>query len=236
MDVVVIDVLRATTVMATALASGAASVVTFCEVADALAYRDHCGQSCRLGGERGGLRIEGFDLGNSPREYTVESLMEQTLVQTTTNGTRAIQGCIAARRLFTGAFINLRAVTGCLLDSERVLIVCAGTNGHISREDVLCAGALCRRLLEQSPMTLVGDQAAIALSTWDDAVGLEARQETIYEALLNSRGGRNLVQLGLAVDIRDASQIDSCSHVPICTRSTPPTFSATTDPLSDADH
>ena len=95
-----------------------------------------------LGGERGGLPIPGFDLGNSPAEYTRERVAGKTVVFTTTNGTRAMQRCKQASRVLLGAFVNFSAVCRELGGVEQVVLVCAGTDGHVTREDTLFAGAV----------------------------------------------------------------------------------------------
>jgi 2-phosphosulfolactate phosphatase len=141
--VVVIDVLRATTVITTALAAGARRVIPCLEVDEARQIAARLPKNeVLLGGERHGLPIEGFDLGNSPADYTAERVAGRTLVFTTTNGTQAMRQCHQARRVLIGAFVNLRAVVAALTESESVHLLCAGTNGAITREDVLLAGAI----------------------------------------------------------------------------------------------
>ena len=95
-----------------------------------------------LGGERRGKRIEGFDLGNSPAEYTPEAVGGRRVFITTTNGTRALHHARLARRVVVGAFVNLSAVVASVRDEPRVDILCAGTDGSETREDILAAGAI----------------------------------------------------------------------------------------------
>lgn len=150
--VVVIDVLRASTVIVHALAAGAREVIPCLEIEDArqVAARLPKGQAI-LGGERGGLPIEGFDLGNSPSEYTAERVAGKTVVFTTTNGTRAMQQCRQARRVLIGALVNASAIVEAVAAEDQVHLMCAGTRGEITREDVLVAGLLADRLLTTSP-------------------------------------------------------------------------------------
>src|SRR5438874_11853400 len=104
--VVVIDVLRATTTIITALANGATQVIPCLEIDEARKAAADFGSPAILGGERGGRPIAGFDLGNSPAEYSREQVAGKTVVFTTTNGTRALLRCKAARRVLLGAFIS----------------------------------------------------------------------------------------------------------------------------------
>ena len=125
---VVIDVLRATTVIPHALAVGAKAVIPCLEVEDAVqaAARLPAGQAV-LGGERGGLKIDGFDLGNSPDEYTPQTVAGKTLVFTTTNGTRAMMHCRQAQRVLLGSFVNASAIVDALAADRDVRLLCAGT-------------------------------------------------------------------------------------------------------------
>src|SRR5262249_7524926 len=127
-----------------ALAAGATSVVPCGEVDEArrLAAQARA-QTVLLGGERGGLRIPGFDLGNSPGEYTREVAAGKTLVFTTTTGTLALIRAKEASRVLIGALVNLGAVVELLAEEAGpVHLVCAGTEGRVTLEDVLCAGAI----------------------------------------------------------------------------------------------
>src|SRR5205823_10380648 len=139
--VVVIDVLRATTTIVHALAAGAREVVPCLEVEDARRIAAELGKAAILGGERRGLPIPGFDVGNSPAEYTRQRVGGKTVVFTTTNGTRAMQRCKFASRVLLGAFVNFSAVCRELAVVDHVALVCAGTDGHVTREDTLLAGA-----------------------------------------------------------------------------------------------
>ncbi|HWB12103.1 MAG TPA: 2-phosphosulfolactate phosphatase [Pirellulales bacterium] len=217
--VVVIDVLRATTVIAHALAAGARQVIPCLEVDDALqtAARLPKGEAV-LGGERGGLKIDGFDLGNSPDEFTPQSVGGKTLVFTTTNGTRAMMACQQARRVVTGAFVNASAVADSLAGEKNVHLLCAGTRGEVTREDVLCAGLLADRLTPRESSDLeINDQLLIARDLWRaffadrdsaDATG------SLALTLRSTQGGRNLMRLGLEHDIEVAAQMDRFTIVP----------------------
>ena len=167
--VVVIDVLRATTTIAFALAAGASEVIPCLEVDDArqLAAKYPAG-TVLLGGERLGVRIEGFDLGNSPTEYTTDKVAKKTIIFTTTNGTRAMERCRQARRVLLGALVNRRAIAAALAQETNVDIVCAGTRGEVGLDDALTAGAIAEEVLMQwiSHVPEVNDQTRIAMDAW----------------------------------------------------------------------
>ena len=152
---VVIDVLRATTTIVHALDAGADEIIPCLEVADALALAGRFpADEVVLGGERHGLPIEGFQLGNSPDEYTPDRVGGKTVVLTTTNGTRAMIHARQADEVLIAAFVNASAVVRRLFDREHVHILCAGTDGKISEDDVLLAGLLVERLQRQGEWSI----------------------------------------------------------------------------------
>ncbi len=211
---VVIDVLRATTTIVHALAAGARQVIPCLSVDDArAAAAARTGEKVVLGGERQGVRIEGFDLGNSPSEYTPESVGSRTVVFTTTNGTRAMLRCRNARQVLLAAFANRSAVLAALATEQVVHIVCAGTGGAITREDVLVAGSLVAGLTSGSAVWELNDEAVIARDAWL-AVGADAKGDALLRALEASEGGRNLLREGFPRDIATAAQIDRFDVLP----------------------
>lgn len=206
---VVIDVLRATTTVVTALANGATEVLPFLNVDDAREQAKLLGNAVLLGGERGGLRIEGFQLGNSPAEYSEQVVAGKSVIFTTTNGTRAMQRCKLAKRVLIASFVNLSAICRELVGEREIDIVCAGTDGHVTREDTLLAGAIVDDLARDSASPLqTNDQADIAADAWRSAVGDLTGQSPLGQALRASRGGRNLIDIGHEDDIDLAAQID----------------------------
>jgi|CXWL01.1.fsa_nt_gi 2-phosphosulfolactate phosphatase len=213
--VVVIDVLRATTTIAHALAAGASCVIPCVDVDEALRLRAKFGDDARLGGERGGRRIEGFDFGNSPEEYTEVTVKGKTLIFTTTNGTRAMKSAAGARRVLLAAFVNLSAVCDKIAGEERIDIVCAGTNRQITREDVLLAGAIIEQVIRGEGQPTLNDQATIALDSWRRfSRELAEHKVPLLESLRNSHGARNLIEIGLERDIEIAAQLDKLEVVP----------------------
>jgi 2-phosphosulfolactate phosphatase len=210
--VVVIDVLRATTTIVQALAAGAREVVPCLEVEEARQAAAKLGKAAVLGGERGGVAIAGFDLGNSPAEYSPERVGGKAVVFTTTNGTRAMQRCKLAGRVLLGAFVNFSAVCREVAGSDHIALVCAGTDGHVTREDTLLAGAIVDDLGRAKKVQL-NDQALLAADAWQTAVRLMT-DRPLGMMLRESRGGRNLIETGQENDIDLAAQIDKFDVVP----------------------
>jgi 2-phosphosulfolactate phosphatase len=205
---VVVDILRATTTIAYALAAGAAKVIPLLEVDRALEMKAQLGAAAVLGGERGGQKIAGFDLGNSPAEYTKASVGGKTLLFTTTNGTRAMEMCRHASGVLLGSFANFSACCRELNSTPRIDILCAGTDGQITREDVLFAGAVIDDLRRSHPHLITNDQADIAADAWRAAAADFGGPKPLAECLRASTGGRNLIEIGHERDIDIAAQID----------------------------
>ncbi len=139
--VVVIDMLRATSVITTAIANGCEEVIPLLTIEEAMELVREQREKYILGGERKALRIEGFDCSNSPLEYTHEMVSGKTIVLTTTNGTRAIKGSEGARNILIGAIINGEAVARSAAElNNDVVIVNAGTYDEFSIDDFICSG------------------------------------------------------------------------------------------------
>lgn len=164
-SVVVVDVLRATSVMVTALSHGVARIIPVAELEECrtLGLEQHC----LTAAERDGRQAEGFDLGNSPFSYQGEATRGRVLAMTTTNGTLAIRRALAqgAEHLCAGAFLNLSAVAAWIRRlNQPVLIVCAGWKGAFNLEDTLFAGALVRALAPDFQPS--SDAALMARHLW----------------------------------------------------------------------
>lgn len=212
-DVVIVDVLRATSVMAVAFQAGARRILTCGSIEQALRLAGEVETPPLLCGERGGVPIDGFDLGNSPGEYAAERVADRTLIQTTTNGTRAIRCTAAARRQLTASFLNAAAVLRATADASQLVVVCAGTDGKVTGEDVLLAGML----VEQSGRELGGDQAGIALAYWQQHAERCTTVDGLAAVLAETNGGRNLLRLGYAGDLAAVADRDSLDVVPVRT-------------------
>jgi 2-phosphosulfolactate phosphatase len=171
---IVVDVLRATSTIAQALASGYERAYCCREVDQALALRDKLGEGL-LGGERDAVRIEGFDVGASPREFLGEP-RASTVIFSTTNGTRAIlETASRADEVLLGSLLNLDAVAAAARErGGDVMIVCAGFQGTFALDDAYCAGRIVQ-LLGAEPSDSAKAADAIARE-WPDAnEGLLAR-------------------------------------------------------------
>jgi 2-phosphosulfolactate phosphatase len=220
--VVVIDVLRATSTICQALAAGAVEVVPFREIPETLAAAASVGRhQVVLGGERHGTRIDGFDLGNSPSEYTPTTVGGRRVLFTTTNGTRAMHHARTAGRVLLASFLNLSAAVASIEKAPRIDIVCAGTGGQETLEDILAAGAIVDKLLTSTSASCqLNDAATRAAREWRLLVGkaeLTGRpiREQLAIKLRETLGGRNLVQAGLERDLDDCAAIDTFSIVPV---------------------
>lgn len=206
---VVIDVLRATTTVVHALAAGCTLIHPCAEIEEAKSLADgmRAGRVL-LAGERGGLPVPGFDLGNSPREYTRKLCRGTAIVLTTTNGTRALLRAAEAARVLVASFVNFSAICEQLRHDVRPLhIICAGTEGEIALEDTVLAGALVDFLCDTFDLKL-NDSARVA---WDS---FEHHGCVLQGALEVSRGGAILKRLGYDEDIRTAAQVDQFHLVP----------------------
>jgi 2-phosphosulfolactate phosphatase len=142
--VVVVDILRATSCMTTALACGIESIKPFAKLEDCLAMKS---KGYFTAGERDGKKVEGFDLGNSPFEYMEPALRGKKIAFTTTNGTQAIAKSEGAKEIIIGSFLNLTAVTDFLAQKDHnILVVCAAWKGKVNLEDTLFAGAVVEKM------------------------------------------------------------------------------------------
>lgn len=208
-DAVVIDVLRATTTIVHALAAGCVAVHPCVEIDEAKSFAETLPKrKTILAGERGGKPIKGFDLGNSPREFTAKKCKGKILVFTTTNGTQAIARALEAERLLLAGFVNFSAVCEHLCHGTRpVHIVCAGLNGMPAIEDTLLAGALIEFFCDEMDVKL-NDSARIA---WDC---YENHGRILLGALQVSEGGEGLLKLGHGDDILAAAAVDKFTLVP----------------------
>ena len=177
----VIDVIRATSTICQALASGYERVFCAAEVDEARALREALGEGV-LGGERNAVRIPGFDFGNSPREY--DDPIAETLVLSTTNGTRAVVAAAArCERVFIASLLNLDAIVEAVREAgDDVVVVCAGVQGTLALDDAFVAGRIVELLGWER--TDAAEAAARLASTWSGA----------EEAFRASKSGRNLME------------------------------------------
>jgi 2-phosphosulfolactate phosphatase len=201
--VVVFDVLRATTTIATALNAGAIEVRAFDSIASAsLAANRPEAQGRLLCGEQKCVAPPGFDLGNSPREFVAGKVAGKTIYLSTTNGTRAIVAARGAARLFAAALVNANATAKALASIGRdVTLLCAGTNGVFAPEDEIGAGAVAQRLLERA-------QCNLAESTREAIRAFHDSEQNLPRVLRQTQGGKNIIAAGLEPDVDFAARID----------------------------
>ena len=223
--VVVVDLLRASTTICHALEAGAISVRPFLTIDETVAAAAEYERSqVVLGGERGGRRIEGFDLGNSPPTYTPNIVFGRHVLFTTTNGTKALHHARLAERVLIGAAVNRRAVAEAVSTAPRVDILCAGTGGQKTREDVLAAGAIAQALMANRPWQS-NEWADAALGEWEEltttarALGRTASEQLAQE-LRHTPGGKNLLAIGQDDDLPLCAQLDTLAVVPEWDRET----------------
>jgi 2-phosphosulfolactate phosphatase len=225
---VVIDVLRASTTMVTAVAEGAAGVWPVAALDEARRTAARLGPAAVLGGERGGTRMSGFDLGNSPLEYTRDRIGGREVVITTTNGTAAIAACEAAAETLVGAIVNRRAVAAAIRrlalreGLTDVHLVCAGTDGMVSAEDVLGAGAILEAVLAASSAEdhALDHAAATALAAFRQVAAHDDPAAALLAAFRQAPGGANLLALGMDADLDACGRLDTRAVVPRLDRTT----------------
>jgi len=235
---VIVDQLRASSSMATALANGAAGLHVCGEVDEALAKARELrqrGLQVKLGGERGGLAIEGFDFGNLPREYGRDQVERVHIAFTTTNGTRAINHAIecGAGEVLIGCLFNRRAVAtlamklaGKTADGgaggvRAIHLLCAGTRGSVTLDDCLAAGAIVQACAELGADVHGGaalpygdDTAVLYAELWGLAVRADSAAGEVEAILHRSRGGRNLTRIGMKSEIAAVAAVDTLQTVP----------------------
>ena len=212
--VLVIDVLRASTTVAVALANGARAIIPF-ESSDEVI--DRAKQFERddvlLAGERKMHVIAGFDLGNSPREYTAASVEGKTVLLTTTNGTVALAGLQGARDVVVASYVNYSAVSAMIRAAARgaadVAIVCAGRDRQFALEDAACAGRFTRSVIKRLASVRLND-AAQACCLIDKRYG--DRLDRLFE---DAEHGRALAEAGYAEDLVVCANVDAYPVIPL---------------------
>ncbi|MBD7910897.1 MULTISPECIES: 2-phosphosulfolactate phosphatase family protein [Clostridium] len=207
--VVVIDMLRATSVITTALMNGCKEVIPLLTVEEAFEMRKRLGkENCILGGERRAVRIDGFDLSNSPLEYTKEQVFGKTIIITTTNGTRTLTNCTAADKIFVGCMLNARALANRLMEVNKdLVIVNAGTNGQFSMDDYICTGLIINEIKKINNNVELTDIAFTAEKLYEESTN-------VLEYISNARHYNVMINLGLEKDINYCVQKNITNIVP----------------------
>ena len=210
--VVIIDVLRSSTSICAAFMSGAKGVIPTPGPGEAGEMWTKVGSDMAvLAGERHGVKIENFQLGNSPSEFTPEVVGGKFVVITTTNGTAMFSKTYSAAPVLSGALVNISLVAERIAREEKdVIIACCGREGHFSIEDTICGGMLVHLLLEKHEKQIVqNDACALALLLY------QTNKETIRAAIAGGEHGRYLASIGFADDVSVASDVDSMAVLPI---------------------
>lgn len=208
--VVVIDTLRASTTIIAALLAGAREVIPVDDVERAVAAAGELGTDrTLLGGERHGVKINGFDLGNSPLEYTPEVVAGKTILLTTSNGTRALRAASAAHTVLCGTLLNAESIASfCCEHDNNLTLLCAGTNGGFSMDDAISAGAIIDALRYRSLSLQLDDASVVAYELFD------LRRTDLRAALEATGHGKRLMELGFADDIAFCAQL-SLPNAPV---------------------
>ena len=210
--VVVVDVLRASSTIVHACENGVERIIPVASVEDATKLLPTLDRKKTLmGGERDGMPIEGFDLGNSPMEYASKVVKGKTLIFSTSNGTVAITRSASAKEIVLGCFLNLSAVATHVISSraKKVAVLCAGDLGRLSLEDFVCGGYLVDRIVDGTRASMVLNDGAVAARTLARALS------NVGEVVRSSSHGLHLAELGFEADLEFCSKIDKYGTVPI---------------------
>jgi len=212
--VVVIDVLRASTSIAVALASGARAIIPLDSPDEVVTRSKNFDRSeVRLAGERRMVAIPGFDLGNSPGQFTPEAVEGKTVLMTTTNGTSAIMAAQGARDVVVGSYVNFSVVSSMVRAALRggtdIAIICAGRDKQFALEDAGCAGRYVRHVAKRLNGVDL-DDAARACSMLDRQYG-----DNLVKLFAASEHGRALAAAGFSADLELCAAVDSYPVVPL---------------------
>jgi 2-phosphosulfolactate phosphatase len=208
---IAVDVLRASTTICTAIQNGCREIIPVATVGDAAAMRSNLDRdSVLVCGEREGLKIEGFDLGNSPSEYSEQVVRHKILVFASTNGSRAILKCTASSLALVCGFVNISVVVETLRKFDKdVAIVCAGKQGNFSLEDTFCGGAIIDKIMAVGGYEISNDAAQVAHMLYKN------QSQSVESVLRQADHARYLISLGFGADIVTAAAIDAIPVVPV---------------------
>jgi len=205
--VVVIDVLRATSCMCTALHHGIDKILPVASIAEA---RDFQSKGFLVAAERSAQKVDGFDLGNSPFEYMKPELKGKVVVFTTTNGTQAIRVARNAYKIAIGSFLNLSLLSDWLSKQNRdIILLCAGWKDFFNLEDTLCAGAIATKLDATDKFETIHDSTLAAKYLYEKAEG------DLYKFMENSSHFNRLSKLNLYEDMKYCLTPDTAPVVPV---------------------
>ena len=214
--VIIIDVLRASSTIVTAFSNGCKSIITKPDIKSARKYKDS-DPEILLGGERKGLKVDGFDLGNSPLEYAKQVVKNKNLVLTTTNGTKAVESARYAKNILIGCFLNLESVVKSALDYEDdIIILCAGNDGRFSLEDTFCAGLMLREITTMNKTITLEDGAFFTFKAFKQIITNESQTTNtgIFKIISQTRHGKRLQSLNFFEDLKYCARLNQLSIVP----------------------
>ena len=205
--VVIIDVLRATSAICVAFENGAERMIPVATVDEALSYKK---QGFLTGAERDGIKIEGFDFGNSPYDYMGEHVKGKTIALTTTNGTQAIEAARNAYKVVIGSFLNLDVLCKWLLQQNRsILLLCSGWKNKFNLEDSLFAGAVTHELTKSNIDYKLGD-GCLALQYL-----YQMAKNDPMKFLSKASHKERLVKMNLKKDIRYCLTPNTATVIPV---------------------
>jgi 2-phosphosulfolactate phosphatase len=209
--IIVVDVLRCSSSIVSALANGVKAVIPTETLKEAYGLREQH-PSFLLVGERRGRKLRGFDLGNSPLEFVREVVGGRTVIMTTTSGTRALVRCRRAEHVLVGAFLNAEAVAEKALEIAQrrgvnVSFVLAGEKGLFSLEDFLCAGAIASEF--------PADGFDFSDEALTSVLGFERVKNTLSEYVGKSRHAKHLIELGFERDIEFSCMLNHFGLAPV---------------------
>lgn len=207
---VIIDILRASSSIVTAVNNGAKKIIPVEDMSDAMKIARTMDQNdYLLCGEKDGVKIEGYHLGNSPQEYTKEVVGDKTLIINTTNGTRAIKKASLANRIYIGSFLNQKAILNALAEhDDEVVLICSGWRGRLALEDTMFAGSLIHKLCKGNLPEKTKDGAKVAFGLF------EKFGDDLEETIRQSDHAYRLRNLVPEDDVPFCCQVDKFSVLP----------------------
>lgn len=210
-NVAVVDVLRASTTIATALYNGAKEIIPVATIEGAVKVSGSLfGDVTLRGGERNGKIIEGFNLGNSPREYTPEAVRGKSIIYATTNGSVALVKARYAKNLLVAGFTNISKAVAFIKDlKEDFVMLCGGKEGDFSLEDAVCVGMILAKLKKTVRHLEFDDAGTASISLF------EKHGKNIPEMLKRTDHGKFLADSGFVEDLAVCGAVDAIPVVPV---------------------
>lgn len=207
---IVVDAMRSAATIITALTNGADRIIPVMSANDVLDIKRASEGNVLSCGEISAVRIPDFDLGNSPSMYTREAVQDKVLIFSTTNGSIAIKRCESAAFTIIGTFVNATAAAKrALMEGHDIMMVCAGTKGRFSTDDIIACGCLLDRILKISEGVVLDDFSYVALELYHQ------HKDDLLGALAHCKHVRDLIEYGLEADVEYCLREDVFSNVPI---------------------